>query len=42
VLRYFDERVLPGGRLRIGRGRSVRFRWSEIEAALVSEGPGGE
>src|SRR5881398_1813994 len=31
VLRYFDEGVLPGRRLRIGRGRPVRFRWSEIE-----------
>jgi excisionase family DNA binding protein len=39
VLRYFDEGVLPGRRLRIGRGRPVRFRWSEIEAALISEGP---
>jgi predicted DNA-binding transcriptional regulator AlpA len=39
VLRYFDEGVLPGRRLRIGRGRPVRFRWSEIEAVLISEGP---
>ena len=35
VLRYFDEGVLPGRRLRVGRGRPVRFRWSEIEAALL-------
>ncbi|WP_156027947.1 helix-turn-helix domain-containing protein [Candidatus Solirubrobacter pratensis] len=35
VLRYFEEGVLPGRRLRIGRGRPVRFRWSEIEAALI-------
>ena len=39
VLRYFDEGALPGRRLRIGRGRPVRFRWSEIEAALISEEP---
>lgn len=39
VLRYFDEGVLPGRRLRAGRCRPVRFRWSEIEAALLSEGP---
>jgi excisionase family DNA binding protein len=39
VLRYFEEGVLPGRRLRIGRGRPVRFRWSEIEAALISEEP---
>ena len=38
VLRYFDEGVLPGRRLRAGRCRPVRFRWSEIEAALLSEG----
>lgn len=38
VLRYFEEGVLPGRRLRAGRGRPVRFRWSEVEAALV-EGP---
>jgi excisionase family DNA binding protein len=37
VLRYFDDGVLPGRRLRMGRGRPVRFRWSEIEAALVPE-----
>lgn len=35
VLRYFDDGVLPGRRLRVGRGRPVRFRWSEIEAALM-------
>jgi hypothetical protein len=39
VLRYFDEGVLPGRRLRMGRGCPVRFRWSEIEAALLVEGP---
>ena len=39
VLRYFEEGVLPGRRLRIGRGRPVRFRWSEIEAVLIPEGP---
>ena len=38
VLRYFDEGVLPGRRLRMGRGRPVRFRWSEVEAALVEHG----
>ena len=37
VLRYFDDGVLPGRRLRMGRGRPVRFRWSEIEAALDVE-----
>ena len=37
VLRYFDEGVLPGRRLRMGRGRPVRFRWSEVEAALIFE-----
>lgn len=41
VLRYFDEGVLPGRRLRAGRCRPVRFRWSEIEAALMIEGPAG-
>ena len=35
VLRYFEDGVLPGRRLRVGRGRPVRFRWSEIEAALL-------
>ncbi|MEA2233795.1 MAG: hypothetical protein QOD83_3611 [Solirubrobacteraceae bacterium] len=40
VLRYFDDGVLPGRRLRTGRFRPVRFRWSEIEAALIIEGPG--
>ena len=39
VLHYFDEGVLPGRRLRAGRFRPVRFRWSEIEAALNLEGP---
>jgi predicted site-specific integrase-resolvase len=39
VLRYFDEGVLPGRRLRSGRRHPVRFRWSEVEAALLSEGP---
>jgi hypothetical protein len=39
VLRYFDDGVLPGRRLRMGRGCPVRFRWSEIEAALMIEGP---
>ena len=39
VLRYFDEGVLPGRRLRAGRRHPVRFRWSEVEAALLSEGP---
>jgi predicted DNA-binding transcriptional regulator AlpA len=37
VLGYFDDGVLPGRRLRMGPGRPVRFRWSEIEAALVVE-----
>jgi excisionase family DNA binding protein len=35
VLRYFDEGVLPGRRLRRGPRRPVRFRWSEVEAALI-------
>jgi predicted DNA-binding transcriptional regulator AlpA len=39
VLRYFEDGVLPGRRLRAGRYRPVRFRWSEIEAALMMEGP---
>ena len=30
VLRYFDERVLRGRRLRRGPPRPVRFRWSEV------------
>jgi predicted site-specific integrase-resolvase len=34
VLRYFEDGVLPGRRLRAGRFHPVRFRWSEIEAAL--------
>jgi predicted site-specific integrase-resolvase len=38
VLRYFEDGVLPGRRLRVGRGRPVRFRWSEIEAALIEQG----
>lgn len=37
VLRYFEDGVLSGRRLRMGRGRPVRFRWSEIEAALSVE-----
>lgn len=37
VLRYFEDGVLPGRRLRVGRRRPVRFRWSEIEAALLEE-----
>lgn len=39
VLRYFEDGVLPGRRLRAGRCRPVRFRWSEIEAALISQEP---
>ena len=39
VLRYFEDGVLPGHRLRAGRFHPVRFRWSEIEAALDFEGP---
>jgi len=35
VLRYFDEGVLPGRRLRVGPRHPVRFRWSEVEAALL-------
>jgi predicted site-specific integrase-resolvase len=35
VLRYFDEGVLPGRRLRRGPRRPVRFRWSEVEASLI-------
>ena len=38
VLRYFDDGVLPGRRLRVGRRHPVRFRWSEVEAALIREG----
>jgi excisionase family DNA binding protein len=37
VLRYFDKGVLPGWRLQHGPRRPVRFRWSEVEAALVKE-----
>jgi predicted site-specific integrase-resolvase len=39
VLCYFDDGVLPGRRLRAGRCRPVRFRWSEIEAALMTQEP---
>ena len=39
VLRYFEAGVLPGRRLRAGRFHPVRFRWSEIEAALDFEDP---
>jgi excisionase family DNA binding protein len=35
VLRYLEDGVLPGRRLRVGPGRPVRLRWSEIEAALL-------
>jgi hypothetical protein len=38
VLRYYDEGVLPGRRLRRGPRRPVRFRWSEVEAALIEGG----
>jgi predicted site-specific integrase-resolvase len=38
VLRYYGEGVLPGRRLRQGTRRPVRFRWSEVEAALIDEG----
>jgi predicted site-specific integrase-resolvase len=37
VLRYFDAGMLPGRRLRAGRRCPVRFRWSEIEAAIIEE-----
>jgi predicted DNA-binding transcriptional regulator AlpA len=37
VLRYYDEGVLPGRRLRRGPRRPVRFRWSEVEAALLED-----
>ncbi len=37
VLKYFDDGVLPGRRLRTGKRRPVRFRWSEIEAVLIEE-----
>ena len=37
VLRYFDDGVIPGRRLRRGPRRPVRFRWSEVEAALLEE-----
>jgi predicted site-specific integrase-resolvase len=39
VLRYFEDGVLPGRRLRAGRFHPVRFRWSEIEAALDFRDP---
>lgn len=39
VLRYYDEGVLPGRRLRWGPRRPVRFRWSEVEAALIEGEP---
>ena len=38
VLRYFDDGMLPGRRLRTGRRCPVRFRWSEIEAAIIEDG----
>lgn len=37
VLRYFDEGTLPGRRLHRGPRRPVRFRWSEVEAAVLRE-----
>ena len=37
VLRYYDEGVLPGRRLRRGPRRPVRFRWSEVEAPLIEQ-----
>lgn len=37
VLTYFEGGMLPGRRLRTGRRCPVRFRWSEIEAALIEE-----
>ncbi len=40
VLRYYEDGVLPGRRLRAGRFHPVRFRWSEIEAALDFAQPG--
>lgn len=40
VLRYYEDGVLPGRRLRAGRFHPVRFRWSEIEAALDFAEPG--
>jgi hypothetical protein len=40
VLMYFDRGLLPGRRLRTGKRCPVRFRWSEIEAAIVEhQGP---
>ena len=42
VLEYFDRGLLPGRRLRTGKRCPVRFRWSEIEAAIMEHGgPGG-
>ena len=38
VMRYFDDGVLPGRRLRTGERCPVRFRWSEIEAAIIELG----
>jgi hypothetical protein len=35
-----EDGVLPDRRLRVGRGRPVRFRWSEIEAALIVQARG--
>ena len=35
VLRYYEEGVLPGLRLRRGPRRPVRCRGSEVEAALI-------
>lgn len=40
VMRYFDDGMLPGRRLRTGKRCPVRFRWSEIESAII--GPGDE
>jgi excisionase family DNA binding protein len=41
VLRYYEEGVLPGRRLRRGPRRPVRFRWSEVEAALLAQSTDG-
>jgi predicted site-specific integrase-resolvase len=38
VMRYFDDGVLPGRRLRTGKRCPVRFRWSEIESAIIELG----
>lgn len=40
VLRYFDDGMLPGRRLRTGKRCPVRFRWSEIESAIIELGDG--